>query len=260
MSLENLQESNVERSQHFLGVVIDNMDPEFRARCKVRVFGAYDDIADADLPWAFQRFEISFGENGGSGRVSIPKIGSVVHVQFNNGNYYAPEYKAIQELSSDLIDELRSSYEGSHSLIYDGIEKIKIYYTVAKGLVIDLKDSSVVISNDNSITVTHAGQTATLEFRGGKITEYANSEIESTAITRIKQSSNEIWSDGKVTKLGHIPVYSAVLAEPLWMFLKQLASAVDAKLPSTPGVMVSLAESYEQLSTSSVVKVTKDNG
>ena len=65
--------------------------------------------------------------------------------------------------------------------------------------------------------------------------------------------------DGKTTKLGHAPVYSAILAEPLWMFLKQLAAAVDAKLPSTPGAMTSLAESYEQLSTSDVVKVTKSN-
>ena len=259
MHLDNLQESNIERSQHFLGVVVDNKDPEFRARCKVRVFGVFDDLQDADLPWSFQRFDISFGDSGGSGRVSIPKLGAIVHVQFNNGNYYAPEYKAAQELSPDLIDELRNSYEGAHSLIYDGIENLRIFYTVAKGLTIDLKDSTVVISNDNSITFTNAGQTCTLEFRGGKITEFANSEIESTATTRIKQSSNEVWVDGKVTKLGHSPVYSAVLAEPLWMFLKQMASAIDAKLPSTPGCMSSLAESYEQLSTSDVVKVTKSN-
>ncbi len=259
MSVQNIQESNIERAQHFLGVVVDNKDPEFRARCKVRVFGVFDEVVDADLPWAFQRFDISFGDNGGSGRVSIPKLGAVVHVQFNNGNYYAPEYKAVQELSPDLIEEIKASYEGAHSLIYDGIEQLKIYYTVAKGLVIDLKESTVVIANDNSITITHAGQTSTLEFRGGKITEYANSEIESTAVTRIKQSSNEVWADGKTTKLGHSPVYSAVLAEPLWMFLKQLAAAVDAKVPSCPGCMATLAESYEQLSTSDVVKLTKSN-
>jgi hypothetical protein len=257
MPLDNLQESNVDRTQHFLGVVIDNKDPEFRARCKIKVFGVFDDLKDDELPWAFQRFDISFGDNGGSGRVSIPKIGAVVHVQFNNGNYYAPEYKAVQELSKDLIEEIKASYEGAHSLIYDGIEKLKIYYTVAKGLVIDLKESTIVISNDNSITITHAGQQSSLEFRGGKITEYANSEIESTATTRIKQSSNEVWVDGKLTKLGHSPVYSAVLAEPLWLFLKSLAAAVDAKLPMTPGSMTSLAESYENLSTSEVVKVTK---
>ena len=59
MSSQNLQESNIERSQHFLGVVVDNKDPEFKARCKVRVFGVFDDVKDEDLPWAFQRFDIS---------------------------------------------------------------------------------------------------------------------------------------------------------------------------------------------------------
>jgi Fe-S oxidoreductase len=44
------------------------------------------------------------------------------------------------------------------------------------------------------------------------------------------------------------------------MFLKQLAAAVDAKVPSCPGCMTTLAESYEQLSTSSVIKLTKENG
>ena len=256
---ENLREPMLTASKHYLGVVIDNMDPEFRGRCKIRVFGFYDSLTDTDLPWAFQRFDISFGANGGSGRISIPKIGSVVHVQFNNDNYYSPEYKAVQELSADLIAELKSSYEGAHSLIYDGIENIRIYYTVNKGLVIDLKNSTIVISNDNSVTVTHANDTCTMEFRGGKITTYANSEIENTATTRIHQSSNEIWEDGKNVKLGHSPVYSALLAEPLWMFLKQMAAALDAKIPSTPGTMTSLAEDYEQLSTSDVIKLTKSN-
>ena len=124
-------------------------------------------------------------------------------------------------------------------------------------MVINVKESTITIANDNSITINHNGDSCTLEFRGGKITAYANSEIESTATTRIKNSSNEVWMDGKTTKLGHSPVYSALLAEPMWMFLKQIAAAIDAKLPSTPGAMTSLAESYEQLSTSESVKVTK---
>lgn len=255
--MDELKYSNVEGTQHFLGVVMDNKDPEFKGRCKVKVFGVYDDLPDADLPWAFQRFDNSFGDGGGSGRMSVPKLGSVVHVQFNNGNYYSPEYKGVQELSPDLIKEISASYDGAHSLIYDGIENLRIFYTVQKGLNIDLKDSTIVISNDNAITITHKDSQSTMEFRGGKITKYADSEIEDTANTRISQHSNEVWVDGKITKLGHSPVYSAVLAEPLWMFLKQMAAAIDAKLPSTPGTLTSLAESYEQLSTSDVVKVTK---
>lgn len=246
-------------SGHYLGVVVDNKDPEFKGRAKIRVFGVFDDLEDADLPWSHQRFEMSYGLKGGSGRMSVPKLGSVVHVQFNNGNFYSPEYKAVQELSPDLIDEIRASYDGAHSVIYDGIERLKMYYTVEKGFVIDLKESKIIIRNDNSILITHADDSSSIELKGGKITKYADQEIENTAVTRIKHSSEEVWMDGKTTNLGHSPVFSAICAEPLWDFLKKLAIAVDAKMPATPSVNSTLAESFEQLSTSQTVRVTREN-
>ena len=253
-----LEKPNTEIA-HYLGVVVDNKDPEFKGRAKVRVFGIFDELADADLPWSHQRFEQSYGLGGGSGRISVPKLGSVVHVQFNNGNYYSPEYKAVQELSPDLIDEIRNSYDGAHSLIYDGIERLKMYYTVEKGLVIDLKESKIIIRNDNSILITHADDTASIELKGGKITKYADQEIENTAVTRIKHSSEEVWMDGKTTNLGHSPLFSAVCAEPLWDFLKKLAISIDSKMPATPGVNSTLASSFEQLATSQTVRVTREN-
>ena len=253
-----LEKSNSEIS-HYLGVVVDNKDPEFRGRAKIKVFGVFDDITDEDLPWSHQRFEQSYGLGGGSGRISVPKLGSVVHVQFNNGNYYSPEYKAVQELSPDLIDEIKNSYDGAHSLIYDGIERLKMFYTVEKGLVIDLKDSKIIIRNDNSILITHADETSSIELKGGKITKYADQEIENTAVTRIKHTSEEVWVDGKTTNLGHSPLFSAVCAEPLWDFLKKLAISVDSKIPATPGVNSTLASSFEQLATSQTVRVTREN-
>jgi len=255
---ENLKKSNAEVT-HYLGVVVDNKDPEFKGRAKVKVFGVFDDLNDKEIPWAHQRFEMSYGDGGGSGRVSIPKLGSVVHVQFNNKNYYSPEYKAIQELSPDLVTEISRSYDGAHSLIYDGIEKLKIYYTVEKGLVIDLKESRIIIRNDNSILISHAEDTSAMEFRGGVITKYADQEINAVGVNKIKYSSEEVHVDGKTTNLGHNPVFSAICAEPLWDFLKKLSSAVDSKQPATPGVNSTLASLYESLSTSKTVRVTREN-
>ena len=255
---ENLKKSNAEVT-HYLGVVVDNKDPEFKGRAKVKVFGVFDDLNDKEIPWAHQRFEMSYGDGGGSGRVSIPKLGSVVHVQFNNKNYYSPEYKAIQELSPDLVTEISRSYDGAHSLIYDGIEKLKIYYTVEKGLVIDLKESRIIIRNDNSILISHAEDTSAMEFRGGVITKYADQEINAVGVNKIKYSSEEVHVDGKTTNLGHNPVFSAICAEPLWDFLKKLSSAVDSKQPATTGVNSTLASLYESLSTSKTVRVTREN-
>jgi hypothetical protein len=173
---EKLEKSNTEIS-HYLGVVVDNKDPEFRGRAKIRVFGLFDQIEDASLPWSYQRFEMSYGLGGGSGRMSVPKIGSVVHVQFNNGNYYSPEYKAVQELSPDLIEEIKASYDGAHSLIYDGDQNLKIYYTVEQGFVINLKDSKIIISNDNSITISHASTDSVIEILSDTINIASTKEV-----------------------------------------------------------------------------------
>jgi hypothetical protein len=255
---KDLKKSNSEGT-HYLGVVVDNIDPEFKGRAKVKVFGVFDDLETEQIPWAHQIYGGSYGLNGGSGRMSVPKLGSVVHVRFNNNNYYSPEYSQAQELSPDLIEEISKSYDGAHSLIYDGIERLKIYYTVEKGLVLDLKESKIIIRNDNSILITHADNTTSMELKGGKITHYADQEIESTAVTRIKGTSEEFWADGKTTNLGHSPLFSAVCAEPLWDFLKKLAISVDSKLPVTPGVNTTLASSFEQLATSQTVRVTREN-
>ena len=255
---KDLKKSNSENS-HYLGVVVDNDDPEFRGRAKVKVFGVFDDLETEQIPWAHQIFGTSYGLGGGSGRMSVPKLGTVVHVRFNNNNYYSPEYSLAQELSPDLVEEISRSYDGAHSLIYDGIERLKMFYTVEKGLVIDLKDSQIIIRNHNSILINHADSTSSIELKGGKITRYADQEIEDTAVSRIKSSSEEVWVDGKTTNLGHSPVFSAVCAEPLWDFLKKLSVAVDAKFPPTPGVSTTLAESFEQLSTSQTVRVTREN-
>jgi hypothetical protein len=196
-----LERSNSEIS-HYLGVVVDNKDPEFRGRAKIRIFGVFDDIEDSDLPWSHQRFEQSYGLGGGSGRMSVPKIGSVVHVQFNNGNYYSPEYKAVQELSSDLIEEIKTSYEGAHSLIYDGVENLKIYYTVEQGLVINLKESRINIKNDNSIVINHASTESLIEILENNINIASTNEVNIVA-----ENCN---IDSKNIKLGENAVESVI--------------------------------------------------
>ena len=48
---KDLKKSNSENS-HYLGVVVDNDDPEFRGRAKVKVFGVFDDLETEQIPWA----------------------------------------------------------------------------------------------------------------------------------------------------------------------------------------------------------------
>jgi len=245
------------KEMEFLGDVVNNEDPKKIGRCRIRVFGKFDSIEDADLPWASPRRGLSFGKDGGSGQFSTPKKDAVVHVKFNNGNIYSPEYYSIQELATDLKDEISGSYQNAHSVIYDDDEKLRVYYTKQKGLTLYLKESRINIANDNSIVIEHKGTSAIIELRGNNITITADSEINLTGGSRIKASAPEVWLDGKETKAGHVPSFSMVCGEPLFAFLKTLSATVDAKLYPTPGAMATACATAEQLTLSTTCKVTK---
>lgn len=244
-------------SMDLMGVIVDINDPEKLGRARVRVFGKFDDIVDEDLPWAEPHIGNTFGQKGGSGTISIPRKGAVVNVLFDNGNIYSPLFYNIQEVSPDLLAEIKNSYEGAHALLYDGDEELKLFYTREKGITMVLKDSRVNIASDNSITIEHKGTQSIIELRGGNITINSDSEINMTAGSRVKVTAPEVWIDGKETKVGHTASYSAVLAEPLFAFLKTLAATVDAKMYVTAGAMASACAQAEQLSTSGTVKVSK---
>lgn len=256
-------------STDWIGEVVDNNDPEFSGRCKIRVFGKFDGssdpdvdtfgISNEDLPWAYPAGSCIFGggSDHGAGSLSVPKVGAKVKVRFSGSNIYSPEYFAIQDVNPKVIEEIKDSYQNAHVLFYDEDEQTKIVYTVAKGLEIFNKDSHIVINPDSSITIEHKDTKSIIELIGPNINITANSTINITSNSKIQSESSECIMNGtSSTKLGPAPAYSAVLSEPLWTFLKMVASAVDAKLPATPGVLTSAAASFEQLSTSKNVKLS----
>lgn len=251
--------SNELKNRIWVGPVVDNDDPEKLGRCRVKVYGLFDDIEDQAVPWAFPVSNNTFGGGpGGFGSISVPKKGAIVRVQFSEGNHYSPEYYGIQTINRAMQADISSTYLNSHVLAYDEDEQMKVYYTPGNGLEIFLKDSHVTINPDSSITIEHKDSQSIIELIGTTINITANSTINVTSNSLIKAESTEVAMNGKsVTKLGPAPTYSAVLAEPLWAFLKQLAATVDAKAISTPGIMTTAAASFEQLSTSKNVKISQ---
>jgi hypothetical protein len=241
----------------YVGIVEDTDDPLRMGRVKARVDWLFGDMPAADIPWANPKHTLFFGKGGQCGQFSVPKKGSVVEIWFNDNNIYAPEYRNIMELADDVRDELAKEYSGTHILGMDGDDDLKMYYTRGKGLTFYLKGSRVNISNDNSITIEHAGTSSIIELRGGTITMTTDSQINMTAGTRIKESSSEVWIDGKTTKVGHSPQYSAVLGEPLFQLLSAMANTIDAKLYPTPGVTSALVEQMKKIIISDTVKVSK---
>jgi hypothetical protein len=142
------------RDKQFLGVVELVDDPRKEGRARVRVYSIFDDLPAEDIPWAYPKNKgLFFGQGGKAGSISIPKVGSIVAVKFDNGNPYSPEYFAIHELAQDVKDELNQEYEGSHIVLFDGDQELKIWFSINKGLTISVKGASINLAQDNTITI-----------------------------------------------------------------------------------------------------------
>lgn len=153
---ENNLFNNDLAEKDWIGVVIDNNDPLHQFRCKINVFSLFDKLNAEEIPWAFPATNLSFaGGEGGCGSISVPRIGTIVKVKFDNGNLYAPEYWATQNVNSELVDEIKNDYTNAQVLCYDVDEKLKIYYTKGKGLYISLKETIIQIDNKNAIYITN---------------------------------------------------------------------------------------------------------
>jgi hypothetical protein len=140
--------------KQFLGVVMLIDDPRKEGRARVKVQTIHDDIPSKDIPWAYPKNKsVYFGQDGKAGSISIPKIGSIVAVRFDNGNPYSPEYFAIHELADDIKDELDTEYEGSHFILFDGDQELKIWFSVSKGLTLSVKGALINIAPDKLITL-----------------------------------------------------------------------------------------------------------
>jgi len=141
----------------YLGKVVDIKDPLYQGRARIEVFGVFDGLPSDDLPWAEQIAGLSFGGNFGGGNITIPRLGSVVAVHFEDNNYYKMNYHYIKEISSDLMTELKedNSYEGTQALIYDSEAQpgtLKMIYTRKKGLVFQLGDATIQLDTQNAGT------------------------------------------------------------------------------------------------------------
>ena len=248
---------DVELNKHYLGIVEDADDPLKLGRARIRVDWLFGDIPTEDIPWANPKHAMFFGTGGLGGQISIPKKDAIVEVWFNDNNVYSPEYRCIQELSKDVKDELAKEYDGTHILGFDGDVDLKMYYTKTKGLTFYLQGSRINIGVDKKITIEHDGTSSIIELQGGTVTMTTDSQINMTAGTRIKESSSEVWVDGKTTKLGHTPQASAVLGEPLFQLLSFMASSIDAKMYPTPGATASMVEQMKKVILSDTVKVSK---
>lgn len=237
----------------YMGVVEDPNDPKKEGRCRIRVFGIHgSEIPTDHLHWAYPKSKgTNFGQGGKAASISIPKRDSVVVVEFSDGDIASPEYYNIHELADDAKEELQKEgeYLGSHIMLFDGDEDLKVWFTRKKGITMQLKGSRVNIGQDKKITIEHDESQSIIELRGTEIDIIADSKINITSQSQISLESNDIWVNGNATRVGPSEVRgAAVLGDQLHLVLLAMAAAIDGKFPPTPGatqkILDTLKETY----------------
>jgi len=241
----------------WLGIVTNNKDPLFAGRCQVRVFSLMDDIDVELVPWASPINSTIFAGDG-AGSISVPKIGQFVRVIFNNGDVYAPEYTTIQNIDTQLIKKIQDDYEGTHVLVYDPDEELVIIFQKQLGLQIFLKDSFFQISPDSMVTIQTPNADSIIQMEGDKVNITTKNEVNVSAGGKATVIADEVIVNGQqTTKCGPGPYSHAILAEPFWALLTTLATAIDSKMPVTPGVNLGLVQSAKAAATSTNVLISK---
>ena len=139
---------SVSPGKTYIGVVEDIKDPNKDGRVKARVLDIYDDQKIEDIPWASPWKDLT------GGQFSVPELGKVVIVVFEQGDVYKPEYIFTEHWNVNLENKLKSlsdsDYASMKSLVFD--HKTQIYSNDSEGLKIDHKFNNINIK-DNSINL-----------------------------------------------------------------------------------------------------------
>ena len=130
---KNVKPTEQDYTGEFKGIVVDNNDTDKHlGRCKVRVFGVYDDLQDVDLPWSIPRFTY-VGSLVGS--FVVPPVGTLVAVYFDGGNLYAPMYTNKIQDTSKLPNHILEDYPNTQVMFEtDDKDSFRINTTKKKWL------------------------------------------------------------------------------------------------------------------------------
>ena len=209
------------RSTQWVGIVeygkmderIDSEDPE----------SAYK-IPTAALPWARPHQLMYGGSSTGSGKFEIPKLGSVVRVTFDNGNFYQPVYNENIYPSDETKAEIEASYQNSHVLIYDtafGLtggengtevtndregEHVKVFFTEEKGLMMDYTTTegptTINVKPDNSVEIINTNGDSIVMLNDGNITFTHSAQVTINCEDAIINCNNTVINHSSSIELG----------------------------------------------------------
>lgn len=237
-----INEENSYRDDHlagtWLGEVVDIEDPLKIGRVRIKVYGKFDEIPTEDIPWAYPGINSTGGAATGGGFFSVPKLGAIVSVRFDQGNIYHPEYFFNQRISDDVKTEIEGSYPNAHVIIYDTVTEgsLKIFFTEQKGLMLDYKETQINIKNDKSIDIHTASGNSKIELLDDgtlNVTHTNNINIQSDKDVNIK-CKNAIIDHASSIELGKGASELAVLGNKFMTLFNSHTHVGNLGAPTSP--------------------------
>ena len=295
LTTKDLKDDNLKGTQ-WIGIVENTDDDIFEGRCRIRVFGKMDQREDPEdpssayimptesLPWARPSVASSGGSNSGSGTFSVPKLGTILRITFDNGNYYSPVYHESLYPSDETKAEIEAAYHNSHVLIYDtafGLtgdlqsgdpevtneregEHIKVFFTEEKGLMMDYTTTegptTVNIKPDNSVEIINANGDSIVMLNDGNITftHSAQFTINSGANTEINcedaiiNCTNTVVNHASSIELGQGAVEKVVLGDTFMALFNKHTHIGNLGAPTSPPPATGNAMTAKELSQKQV--------
>jgi uncharacterized protein involved in type VI secretion and phage assembly len=168
---------------HYPGQVVSVADPDQLMRARVRVFPVFQDIADADLPWA--EYLLPVGARAGNGIFIPVKVGDWVWVDFPYlGDSRRPRIVgSIHHCPGSVPNLAPDAFGQSYSHQRTGDEPAPTPPAYHDGsIVLDQNGVLLEIGADSAIRVTNKASGSAIEIcSDGKITIHGSSEINISA-------------------------------------------------------------------------------
>lgn len=154
------------------------------------------------------------------------------------------EWYGTNRISRKLAEEISADYQGTHVLCYDEDVELGVLFQPNNGFKITYKGSRIEITPDNNITI-HYGQENSgvqIQLSDGRVDVQANSQINITSNNDVNIDAKNVVIRGTsgVQIKGDHPGQHAVNAEDLFVLLSMMASAIDAKTPSSAGMITQM--------------------
>lgn len=172
----------------------DTKSDDGRMLCRVqaRVAGLFDGTDDEDLPWALPTFMHTDGAGADSGYQWVPKVGTKVLLQFQDGSSEHPIYSSYPADASTLLEEMKTNYP----------DRKVVRHSDGFVVVIDTRTHEVFIRNPGAYNIFIQGD-ANLSITGNvveKIEGNRTSVVEGDLVEIVK-GNRTIHAEGNSTEI-----------------------------------------------------------